>query len=45
VNWFWNPNAKWQFNYVLTVRDAPAAVGNAGDGTIHGVGMRFAHDF
>lgn len=45
VNWFWNPNVKWQFNYVLTVRDAPAAVGNAGDGTIHGFGMRFAHDF
>lgn len=45
LNWFWNPNVKWQFNYVLTVRDAPATVGPPGNGTIHGAGMRFAHDF
>ena len=45
INWFWNPNVKWQLNYVITMRDAPAAVGNVGDGTIHGIGMRFAHDF
>lgn len=45
VNWFWNPNVKWQFNYVLTVRDAPGIIAPVGNGTIHGVGMRFAHDF
>ncbi len=48
LNWFWNPNVKWQFNYVLTVRDAPGvppAAAPQNNGTIHGFGMRFAHDF
>jgi phosphate-selective porin OprO/OprP len=44
LNWFLNPNMKMQFNYVATHRDAPLA-GNAGDGWIHGWGMRVAHDF
>lgn len=44
LNWFWNPNMKVQFNYMLTDRNSAAAAG-LGDGTIHGIGMRFAHDF
>ena len=44
LNWFWNPNMKVQFNYMLTDRNSAAANG-VGDGVIHGVGMRFAHDF
>lgn len=45
LNWFWNPNMKWQFNYVVQDRQAPGAVGAAGNGTINGFGVRFAHDF
>jgi phosphate-selective porin OprO/OprP len=45
LNWFWNPNMKWQFNYVVQDRVAPASVGAAGNGTINGLGIRFAHDF
>lgn len=45
LNWFWNPNMKWQFNYVVQDRIAPASVGAAGNGTINGFGVRFAHDF
>ena len=45
LNWFWNPNMKWQFNYVVMDREAPASVGAAGNGTVHGAGIRFAHDF
>jgi phosphate-selective porin OprO/OprP len=45
LNWFWNPNMKWQFNYVVMDRQAPATVGVAGNGTVQGVGVRFAHDF
>jgi phosphate-selective porin OprO/OprP len=44
LNWFWNPNMKVQFNYMLTDRNSAAANG-LGDGVIHGIGMRFAHDF
>ena len=44
LNWFWNPNMKVQFNYMLTDRNS-AAAGGVGDGVIHGIGMRFAHDF
>ncbi|MGE0755480.1 MAG: OprO/OprP family phosphate-selective porin, partial [Pirellulaceae bacterium] len=44
VNWFLNPNMKVQFNYIATYRDAPLPA-NAGDGWIHGWGMRVAHDF
>jgi phosphate-selective porin OprO/OprP len=42
LNWFLNPNLKMQWNYVVTERDAPTATD---DGTIHGFGMRVAHDF
>lgn len=42
VNWFLNPNMKFQWNYVFMHRDAPGApVG----GDVHGFGMRLAHDF
>lgn len=44
LNWFLNPNMKVQFDYMATHRDAPLPAG-AGDGWIHGWGMRFAHDF
>ncbi len=44
LNWFLNPNMKFQFNYMATYRDAPLA-GNTGDGLIQGFGMRCAHDF
>ena len=44
LNWFWNPNMKVQFNYMLTDRNS-AAAGGVGDGTVEGLGMRFAHDF
>jgi phosphate-selective porin OprO/OprP len=43
LNWFLNPNMKVQWNYNVTHRDSPA--GGAGDGMIHGFGMRVAHDF
>jgi phosphate-selective porin OprO/OprP len=42
VNWFWNPNMKWQANYTLARRDVPGADGN---GTVQGLGLRFAMDF
>jgi phosphate-selective porin OprO/OprP len=44
LNWFWNPNFKVQLNYMATHRDAPLA-GGAGDGWVHGWGIRVAHDF
>ncbi len=44
LNWFLNPNLKMQFNYMATHRDAPLA-GGAGDGWIHGWGIRMATDF
>jgi phosphate-selective porin OprO/OprP len=42
LNWFWNPNVKWQFNYSIARRDVPGAVGN---GIVQGFGTRFAMDF
>jgi phosphate-selective porin OprO/OprP len=42
LNWFLNPNMKWQFNYSLARRDVPGAVGN---GIVQGLGVRFAFDF
>ena len=48
LNWFWNPNSKWQFNYFATYRDvSQASDANIADGSgwIHGWGMRFAQDF
>jgi phosphate-selective porin OprO and OprP len=46
VNWFFNPNTKWQFNYIATYRDvSQTADFPDGSGWIHGWGMRFAQDF
>lgn len=46
VNWFWNPNMKWQFNYSATDRNVAAVPSvAAGSGTIHGFGTRLAFDF
>lgn len=42
LNWFLNPNMKFQWNYNWTRRDAG---GNTSDGDIHGLGMRMAMDF
>jgi phosphate-selective porin OprO/OprP len=42
VNWFWNPNMKWQCNYSLARRDVGGAIGN---GIVQGFGLRFAMDF
>ncbi len=44
LNWFLNPNLKFQFNYMATYRDAPLA-GDLGDGWINGWGTRMAIDF
>jgi phosphate-selective porin OprO and OprP len=48
VNWFINPNSKFQWNYSITDRHSPSSPGVAGgqsDGTIQGFGMRYAVDF
>ena len=46
LNWFFNPNTKWQFNYIATYRDvSQTADFPDGSGWIHGWGMRFAQDF
>lgn len=42
LNWFLNPNMKFQWNYNWTRRDAG---GRTSDGDIHGLGMRMAMDF
>jgi phosphate-selective porin OprO/OprP len=42
LNWFLNPNMKFQWNYVCTFRDS---FRSDVDGRIHGFGMRLAHDF
>lgn len=42
LNWFLNPNMKFQWNYNWTRRDGAAATS---DGDIHGLGMRMAMDF
>lgn len=50
LNWFLNPFAKWQFNYVHQIVEN-RIVNNAGqltannDGTLDGFGVRFAWDF
>jgi phosphate-selective porin OprO/OprP len=41
LNWFWNPNMKVQFNYVLERRDQPGVT----PAWINGVGIRAAYDF
>lgn len=43
LNWYLNPNLKFQGNYVLTDREA--GFGRGRDGDIHGFGVRLAHDF
>jgi len=46
LNWFFNPNCKWQFNYIATFRDVSQTTDfPGGSGWIQGWGMRFAHDF
>lgn len=55
LNWFFNPNAKLQFNYVAAwVDNAPTVPGPnnslngsrfVGDGVINSVGTRLAWDF
>ncbi len=42
VNWYWNPNAKVQFNYDLTNRSQVKTVPS---GDINAFGLRFAYDF
>ncbi len=44
LNWYLNPNVKMQFNYMATHREAALPAG-AGDGWIHGWGVRLATDF
>jgi phosphate-selective porin OprO/OprP len=50
LNWFLNPHAKLQFNYILqhvdnTLRDAAGNITAENDGELHGFGVRLAHDF
>lgn len=42
LNWFLNPNMKFQWNLSLTHRDAP---GDTSDGFVRALGMRLALDF
>ena len=49
LNWFINPNCKFQWNYSITDRHSPASPttgpGGQSDGTIQGFGMRYAMDY
>lgn len=42
LNWFFNPNAKLQWNYTIAHRNVP---GDTADGVVQGFGMRLAFDF
>lgn len=42
LNWYLNPNLKFQWNYCAAYRDA---VNPASTGWVHGLGMRMAYDF
>ncbi len=42
LNWYWNPNTKIQFNYLIADRDVPTP---AQSGTIQGFGIRAHYDF
>ena len=41
LNWYWNPNAKFQLNYIAEHRDVPGVT----PGWIQGIGTRVAFDF
>lgn len=45
LNWFLNPNMKLQANYDATRRHFSNLNGAAGDGQVHGFGVRCAFDF
>ena len=42
LNWYLNPNMKFQLNYILEHRDGPTGTPV---GWINGVGLRAAYDF
>ena len=42
LNWFMNPNMKWQLNYALDRRDIETGNSN---GIVQGLGLRYALDF
>lgn len=42
LNWFLNPNMKFQWNYSIGFREVAVATS---DGPVHGLGMRMAFDF
>jgi phosphate-selective porin OprO/OprP len=42
LNWFLNPNMKFQWNYSMTYRQSP---GDTNNGWVQGLGVRFAMDF
>lgn len=46
LNWFLNPNTKWQFNYFATYRDTSGSATHPdGSGWVNGWGMRVAQDY
>jgi phosphate-selective porin OprO/OprP len=45
INWFLNPNLKFQANYDVTHREFANVRGLDGSGEVHGFGMRCAFDF
>lgn len=45
LNWFFNPNAKLQFNYDFCYRDFTNNLNKNGSGWITGFGTRVAYDF
>jgi phosphate-selective porin OprO and OprP len=50
LNWFWNPFAKMQFNYIYqqvqnTQRNGAGAITAENDDDLQGFGVRFAYDF
>jgi phosphate-selective porin OprO/OprP len=47
VNWYWSPNIKFQFNYILGQRTVSPAANAAGinNGWVQGIGIRTALEF